>query len=149
MDIYARIRQDHDRLRSLLDRLQDGGADPRLADELKRELWAHGKVEEVVFYDAVAHAGKARAEALEGLNEHHLINTLVNELNAMSGEGTAWKAKVQVLGEQVRHHIDEEEEELFEEARAVIGQDRAEDLGRAFDERKALLMRAVAPMPKA
>lgn len=151
MDIFDRIKTDHDTIRGLLDRIEaapegDREARKTLYERLQRELWSHGKVEEAVFYAAVRHDEDARKETLEGINEHQLIDSLLDQLNAMPVDGAAWTAKLQVLGETVRHHLKEEEEELFEEARAAIPGDRAEALGRDFDERKAKAMEALAPL---
>lgn len=149
MTIFDQIKQDHDTVRSLLDKAEkaDGGARP-VYEELQRELWAHGKVEEAVLYEALNQARTAKAETVEGLNEHHLINSLLDELNAMPADSTAWKAKLQVLGELVRHHLDEEEEEMFEEAEEALGDERAEELGRIYAERKEQVLAALAPLPK-
>ncbi len=149
MSIFDQIKQDHDTVRRLLDEAETADGDGRAAYEvLQRELWAHGKVEEAVFYAALARARSAKEETVEGLNEHHLINGLLDELNAMPAGGTAWKAKLQVLGELVRHHLDEEEEELFEEAGEALGADRADRLGSLYAERKQQMMAALAPLPR-
>ena len=149
MTIFDQIKQDHDTVRRLLDEAEkaDGGVRP-VYEELQRELWAHGKVEEAVFYQALAQVRSAKTETAQGLNEHHLINGLLDELNAMPSDSTAWKAKLQVLSELVRHHLDEEEEELFEEAEEALGDDRAEQLGQIYAERKQQALAALAPLPK-
>ena len=156
MDIFDRIKHDHDTLRDLLERIEDpdkasGEKDSRRAvfDEFQRELWAHGKVEEAVFYAALAKHRDAKAETMEGLNEHHMINGLAEELNAMPADSGAWTAKMQVLGELLRHHLDEEEDELFEEAREALADERADELGRLYDERKEHALAALAPLPRA
>jgi len=149
MTIFDQIKQDHDTVRRLLDEAEkaDGGARP-VYEELQRELWAHGKVEEAVFYQALAQVRSAKTETAQGLNEHHLINGLMDELNAMPADSTAWKAKLQVLSELVRHHLDEEEEELFEEAEEALDDDRAKQLGQIYAERKEHALAALAPLPK-
>ncbi|AWK87256.1 hemerythrin domain-containing protein [Azospirillum thermophilum] len=148
-DIFARIKADHDTIRALLEKTETANGSGRAVyEDLQRELWAHSKVEEGVFYAALAKAKEAREETVEGLNEHHLINTLLDELNAMKTGDTGWSAKLQVLGELVRHHLDEEEEELFEEARDYLDDDRAGELGSLYAERKDHAMAALAPLPK-
>ncbi|HET8727587.1 MAG TPA: hemerythrin domain-containing protein [Alphaproteobacteria bacterium] len=151
MDIYQRIRQDHETARGLLGRLTelpDGRADERdrLFDTLKRELWVHAKVEEAVFYAVLKEARRTRGESLEAFNEHHLINSLLDELDAMPRDNVAWTAKLGVLKEVTEHHLDEEEEEVFEEAGKVIDEDQAKRLGQAFDERKEQGLAALEPV---
>ncbi len=146
-DIFARIKTDHDTIRSLLEKSEKANGSGRAVfEELQRELWAHSKVEEGVFYASLKKAKEAKSETVEGLNEHHLINGLLDELNAMKTTDSGWKEKLQVLGELVRHHLDEEEEELFEEARDVLDDDRAAELGSAYDDRKKHIMAGLAPL---
>ncbi|SMF87420.1 Hemerythrin HHE cation binding domain-containing protein [Azospirillum oryzae] len=146
-DIFARIKTDHDTIRSLLEKTEKANGSGRAVfEELQRELWAHSKVEEGVFYASLKKAKEAKSETVEGLNEHHLINGLLDELNAMKTSDSGWKEKLQVLGELVRHHLDEEEEELFEEARDVLDDDRAAELGGAYDDRKKHIMAGLAPL---
>lgn len=148
-DIFARIEADHETIRSLLEKAEKANGSGRAVfEELQRELWAHAKVEEGVFYAALSKARSAKGETIEGLNEHHLINTLLDELNAMTATDSGWTAKLQVLGELVRHHLDEEEEELFEEARDYLDDDRSVELGALYAERKDHAMAALAPLPK-
>lgn len=146
-DIFARIKTDHDTIRSLLDKAEKANGSGRAVfEELQRELWAHSKVEEGVFYASLKKVKEAKSETVEGLNEHHLINGLLDELNAMKTTDSGWKEKLQVLGELVRHHLDEEEEELFEEAKEALDDDRAAELGSAYAERKTHIMAGLAPL---
>lgn len=151
MDIYDRIEKDHDTVRGLLTRMDDLKTTEKvrrrtLFEELQRELWAHHKVEETVFYAALDKTREARAEAAEGLNEHHLINGLLEELNGMPDDGTAWEAKFKVLSELVQHHLDEEEDALFDEAREALSDSRAEELAGLFEERKQHALEALKPI---
>lgn len=151
MNIYDRIEQDHDAVRGLLTRMAELKTTEKakrrtLFDELQRELWAHHKVEETVFYAALSKARNAGGEAAEGLNEHHIINGLVEELNGTPDDGTAWEAKFKVLTELVQHHLDEEEDDLFDEAREALPDSRAEELAALFDERKKHALEALKPI---
>lgn len=146
-DIFARIKTDHDTIRSLLDKAEKANGSGRAVfEELQRELWAHSKVEEGVFYASLKKVKEAKSETVEGLNEHHLINGLLDELNAMKTTDSGWKEKLQVLGELVRHHLDEEEEELFEEAKEALDDGRAAELGSAYAESKTHIMAGLAPL---
>ncbi|PGH58483.1 hemerythrin [Azospirillum palustre] len=146
-DIFARIKTDHDTIRSLLDKAEKANGSGRAVfEDLQRELWAHSKVEEGVFYASLKKVKEAKSETVEGLNEHHLINGLLDELNAMKTTDSGWKEKLQVLGELVRHHLDEEEEELFEEAKEALDDGRAAELGSAYAERKTHIMAGLAPL---
>jgi hypothetical protein len=147
MTILERIRQDHDTLRTLLAKAEKEQGKSAF-EQLQRELWAHAKAEETIFYAALNRAKTARMETVEGLNEHHMINNLVDELNAMPAEGVSWRAKLQVLGELVRHHLDEEEEEMFEEAEKLLDKKRSTELGDLYLDRKEHALAALEPLPK-
>ena len=76
----------------------------------------HTKVEEEVFYPAIK-AKIDQDEIDEALVEHQAADALALEIQEMDGSEDLYDAKVHVLGEQVRHHVEEEEEEMFEEAK--------------------------------
>ena len=131
MDALELIKQDHKRLRKLLsETLEAEGADrePRM-DHLRTELVAHERMEEEVFYPRLRNEQKAREEVLEGYEEHHVADVLLDELLEMPAETDLWKAKVKVLKENVEHHMEEEETELFKKARAVLDGGELEQLG--------------------
>jgi hemerythrin-like domain-containing protein len=148
MDIYESIKADHDKLREMSRQLMQVSPEGRrrVFDEFKRELWAHSRIEETVFYTPLRERGPTRMEILEGLNEHHMIDALLSELEAQPLEEEAWKAKAQVLGELLKHHLEEEEEELFEEARKVLDASQAETMAESWGRRKRMVVEALTPM---
>lgn len=147
MDIYQSIKADHDNLRKLLDGMTKAPAERRQEafERFKRELWSHSKVEETVFYSPLRKSDATRMEILEGLNEHHMIDGLLAELDAQSVEGEAWQAKAQVMCELLTHHLDEEEEKIFDEARKVLKDGQAQALGESWRERKRKVVDALDP----
>ena len=76
---------------------------------------------------------KAREEVLEGYEEHHVADVILDELLDVPPETELWKAKVKVLKENVEHHMDEEEDELFKKARAVLNRDELESMGERME----------------
>ena len=131
MDALELIKQDHKRLKRLLeDTLEAEGADRESRmDHLRTELVAHERMEEEVFYPRLRQEQKAREEVLEGYEEHHVADVLLDELLEVPAETDLWKAKVKVLKENVEHHMDEEETELFKKARSVLDRGELEQLG--------------------
>lgn len=131
MDALELIKQDHKRLKKLLEEtLEAQGTDRESRmDHLRTELVAHERMEEEVFYPRLRHEQKAREEVLEGYEEHHVADVLLDELLEVPAETDLWKAKVKVLKENVEHHMDEEESELFKKARSVLDRDELEQLG--------------------
>jgi hemerythrin superfamily protein len=131
MDALELIKQDHKRLKKLLEETLEAQGTDREArmDHLRTELVAHERMEEEVFYPRLKQEQKAREEVLEGYEEHHVADVLLDELLEVPAETDLWKAKVKVLKENVEHHMDEEESELFKKARSVLNRDELEQLG--------------------
>jgi hemerythrin superfamily protein len=151
MDIYGVIKDDHDKARRLLDALaetKDDEAEKRARRfaEFKVELMMHQHVEESVFYNTLKSEEETRADALEAINEHHVVDTLLEELDDMPKDGDEWRAKFGVLKELVQHHMREEEEEFFDNAQEVLDEDEAERMGKAFRQKKEAGVKAMSPM---
>jgi hypothetical protein len=75
----------------------------------------------------------------EAVEEHHVVKVLLGELTGMSAEDEAFDAKVTVLMENVRHHVEEEEEELLPQSEEILGKDELARLGEAMAARKKQL----------
>jgi hemerythrin-like domain-containing protein len=75
----------------------------------------------------------------ESIEEHHVVATLIEELKALDPKDERYDAKFTVLMENIEHHIEEEEGELFPDAEEVLG-DALDDLGPQMQERKEQLM---------
>jgi len=131
MDALDLIKQDHKRLRKLLEETlkAEGGEREERLDHLRTELVAHERMEEEVLYPRLRDEKKAHETVLEGYEEHHVADVLLDELLDVPPETDLWKAKVKVLKENVEHHMDEEEDELFKGARAVLDREELNRLG--------------------
>ena len=84
----------------------------KLFDELKESLTLHAKTEEKFLYPQMEKTKEAHDLTLEAYEEHNMVKILLKEIPLVS-EKDVWEAKVVVLQEQVKHHVEEEEEELF------------------------------------
>jgi hypothetical protein len=130
MDALDLIKQDHKRLRKLLEQTLEaqGAQREERMDYLRTELVAHERMEEEVLYPRLRDERKARDTVLEGYEEHHVADVLLDELLEVPPETDLWKAKV-----KVEHHMDEEEDELFKEARASLDREELERLGERME----------------
>ncbi len=134
-DALAVLEADHDKVKELFaqfDELGDGA--PRgkqdLVSKICHELTVHATIEETVFYPRVRRAGEQeKDEVLEGIEEHQLIKELVGDLEGMTAEDESYDAKVKVLKEQVEHHVEEEEGEMFPHVRKAIKEEELIRLG--------------------
>lgn len=112
----ALLKEEHHRFRELFTAAKgaEGDALKRIADELCLRLDVHMTIEEEILYPAGRKVGDGD-EVDEGVVEHQAGKDLIVEIEQLNGDEPLYAAKVHVLGEQTIHHIDEEDEELFEE----------------------------------
>jgi iron-sulfur cluster repair protein YtfE (RIC family) len=114
----ALLKSEHHIFRELFDKAENAeGADLKaIADELCLRLTVHMTIEEEILYPALKPVIGAD-EVDEGIVEHASGKRIVAELEQLHGDEELFKAKVHVLGEETVHHIDEEDEELFADAK--------------------------------
>jgi iron-sulfur cluster repair protein YtfE (RIC family) len=128
------IRDDHQRLKDMFKRVmgtEDVAARASLLDQIRAELVAHERMEEDIFYPALRAASeKARDIVLEGYEEHHVIDVILDEMFTVPEEAEQWPAKLKVLHENLEHHMEEEESEMFKRARKSMSAGMLEELGR-------------------
>ena len=132
MDAVAMLEADHVKLKKLLKELEtttERGVKTRteLFATIKGELMVHEAIEEEIFYPALKSHPKAVDIVLEGYEEHHVVDLLMGELERMDVDDENWGAKAKVMQENIEHHIEEEEGDMFPKARKVF--DRAELVG--------------------
>lgn len=140
MDALKLLKQDHDLMKKLLDHaveVEDGLQRRQALQQIGNDFRAHEEIEEKIFYPALKQHPKARDIVLEGYEEHHVVNVLLEELEAMPPKDERWAAKLKVLKENVEHHIEEEEGEMFKKARSVFERDELEQLGARMSDLKA------------
>ena len=117
---FTLLKTDHDKVKRLFVQFEKANPDEKrdVAKEALEELKVHAAVEEQLFYPAL----RQEMEDQEGLmdeadEEHHVAKFHIAELDEMQGDEEHWEAKFTVLAENVRHHIKEEEGEIFREAK--------------------------------
>jgi hemerythrin-like domain-containing protein len=153
MDAIALLKRDHDKVKGLLKELEsttERGVKTRteLFGRIKDELSVHEIIEEEIFYPTLKQHPKAKDIVLEGYEEHHVVDTLMGELEALPVDDETWGAKATVMIENIEHHIAEEEGEMFLKARQVLDRDELEQLGEAMEARRAEAMQAQGSSPE-
>ena len=141
MDAIALLKADHDKVKKLLTELEtttERGVKTRaeLFSTIKGELTVHEIIEEEIFYPALKSHPKAKDIVLEGYEEHHVVDLLMAELEQLDATDETWGAKALVMKENIEHHIEEEEGEMFKNARQVFERQELEDLGARMQELK-------------
>jgi|SRR6185369_6453123 len=141
MDALKLLKQDHDKVKKILsdlDETTERGVKTRttLFAKLKRELTIHEILEEEIVYPAFEEKAKLKDIVLEGYQEHHVVDLILGEISGLSPEDEKWGAKMSVAKENVEHHIEEEEGEMFKKARQLFDQAELEQLGERLEARK-------------
>src|SRR6478735_2202817 len=127
MDALTLLKDDHQKMRKLLSELEsttERGVKTRedLYAQIKSELTVHEIIEEEI--------------VLEAYEEHHVVDTVMAELQELPVDDETWGAKAKVMQENVEHHMEEEEGEMFQKARQVFDKDELELLGTRMERRK-------------
>jgi hemerythrin-like domain-containing protein len=141
MDAIVLLKEDHEKVKRLLAELEtttERGIKTRseLFATIKGELTVHEMIEEEIFYPELRAHPKAKDIVLEGYQEHHVVDLLMSELEALDVTDETWGAKAKVMQENVEHHIEEEEGEMFPKARQVFDRAELADLGERMATRK-------------
>jgi hemerythrin-like domain-containing protein len=150
MDAIMLLIGDHNRVRGLFKRFEkaeeakDQATAQKLADTILNELDVHAEIEEQYFYPACKKAGvEPLTEVVdEGQEEHHVAKILIAEIRQAEPGSDQWSAKMKVLQENIEHHADEEEKEMFPKSRRAIG---AENLKALAEQMETLKQKLGAP----
>jgi len=141
MDAFTLLKNDHKTVAGLMEKI-DGTTEraiktrDELFTQLKTELDIHTMIEETILYPVLEKADPTHEITLEAYEEHRLVKQLLGELESESKETEEWTAKFTVLKENVEHHVEEEEGEMFKKARKVLSEDELETLGARLEEAK-------------
>lgn len=140
MNAITLLKNDHKTVEDLFKRFEKLG--PRavkskqdVVERIVRELSIHAAIEEMAFYPAIREAvekGDVDDMVLESLEEHHIVKWVLSELDGMSASQERFDAKVTVLMENVRHHVEEEEKELFPKVSKMFSRAMLDELGDAM-----------------
>jgi hemerythrin superfamily protein len=149
MNAITMLTDDHRAVKKLLSELEsttERGVKTReeLFTRIKADLTVHEIIEEEIFYPELKKHPKAKDIVLEGYEEHNVVDTLMGELSSMSFDDERWGAKAKVMQENIEHHIEEEEGEMFKKARQVFDEAELEELGDRMAQRRASAARETA-----
>ena len=141
------LKEEHHVFRDLFDEAKDAGEErlTEIARELCMRLNVHMAIEEEILYPALRPV-LGDDEVNEGIVEHQSGKRICAELEQLDGTEELFSAKVHVLGEETLHHIDEEDEDMFEDARKAhaAGKIDLDTLGVTLRARQAELYDQIA-----
>ena len=138
--VLAVIKQEHEEVKQLFEDFQGAAdQDPASAMDIARTIFAdlnlHTRLEETIVYPSL----KQEDEEIysEAVEEHHVADILIAELKSSNNVDMKYKAKMMVLAENVKHHIQEEEMEAFKKLKQ-LPKEKLEEMGTQWEEQKAV-----------
>ena len=144
-DAVALLRADHQRVSALFaeyEGTRSAAKKKNIVSQICIELTVHAQVEEEIFYPAVKQALKDKLLVPEATVEHATLKALIAQVEGQTPDGEMFDAKIKVLSEYVKHHVKEEQGEMFPKAKTSRLDLAA--LGQQIAERKAALLAAQA-----
>jgi hemerythrin superfamily protein len=147
-EIFQLLRADHRAVSDLFEEIEEMLEDEERDDEecldlfrmVYRELTAHSRAEEAVVYARLVQHEETASTIHEARVEHALVAALLEQLAAAEEVDEMWEARLKVVSELVEHHVEEEEGELFPEAKKVIGKADLEGIAGEFVQAKEMVV---------
>ena len=141
MTILNLLKEDHDEVKDLLEQMcntTERAAKKRqqLFEQTKNALMAHSHAEDATFYQPLLKDGDDPDMLLEAEVEHQVVERLLNDIEQTEPSDEKWLAKVTVLSELVKHHVKEEEGEIFKLARKTFERKELDAMGERFEQAK-------------
>jgi hypothetical protein len=141
VDALQLLKGDHQKVKHMLEELDattERAEKTRTEtfERLKHDLTIHEMIEEEILYPALKGFAKTKDITLEAFEEHHVVDLIVADLDATPVTDETWGAKLTVMKENLEHHIEEEEDEMFKQARQVMDHAELAELGEQMDARK-------------
>jgi len=148
MDPIKMLKDDHDEVKALLAKLDETTERAEVTrtdglEELRQKLDVHEAIEEEILYPALKEFAKTKEITLEAYEEHHIVDMVMAELESTPVGDETWAAKLTVAKENLEHHIDEEEDQMFRQARQVMDEGELDALGDRMAARRRELTSAV------
>lgn len=134
--IFTKLKQDHEVQRELLKRIEDTSGDEptrrELMEILKIELKEHAKFEERYFYQELMKEDLTYKKARHSISEHEDIDDKLDDLMDKDYSNTGWLTQFKTLKECVEHHLNEEEQEVFQAAGQAMDRQTKNESGRKY-----------------
>ena len=153
-DAIVLLKTDHAAVKELFESEKkltkaDGKKKEAIFTQIKAALTVHATIEEEIFYPAVkaARAKNVKDEVREAYEEHKQIKSLLAQISGITSADETYDMKIKVLREDVEHHVREEENEMFPDAKKFLRAKRLIELGAELEARKQQLEKNPAPKP--
>jgi iron-sulfur cluster repair protein YtfE (RIC family) len=138
MNAIELLKEDHNKVSRLFQKVKgsEESEHKELFEKIKAELEVHTHIEETIFYPKIKEEPELEDIVLEGIEEHHQAKIFLRELSALTDDSQKFEPKLKVLMEDVEHHVQEEEGEMFPKIEELFDQSVLEELGREMEKEK-------------
>ena len=139
MNALQLLKDDHKKVSHLFGKVKASDSDSEkleLFKQIKQELEVHTHIEETIFYPKLREEEKLKDIVLEGIEEHHQAKMFLREISNLSNDSEKLEPKLKVLMEDIEHHVQEEEGEMFPKVEKVFDESQLEELGKKLEQEK-------------
>lgn len=139
--LFQQLTQEHEELKELLKTAEECEPSERknILVHIEHALVPHARGEEKTLYALMqerAQEGEAKELTSEAYEEHHVVDKLLADLKATDVKDEQWVAKLKVLKENIEHHAEEEENQLFQQAQKIFSAQEFQDILEAYQSSK-------------
>jgi iron-sulfur cluster repair protein YtfE (RIC family) len=123
---FESLKEDHKKVAALFSRAESAQSDEQkqqLFEQIRTELENHTQIEETVLYPTLQKYEDLKDYVLEAVEEHRQVKTLLQEIGRLTDGSEKFDAKLKVMKENIEHHVEEEENEMFPNAQKTLSKD--------------------------
>lgn len=145
MNALELLKADHDKVDKLFKQAEATESEAKkheLFEQIKLELLTHTHIEETIFYPTIMVNEEIKDIVLEGLEEHKQAKTLLREIPQLADGSEKFEAKFKVLMEDIEHHVEEEESDMFKKVRAAFDKAQLEEMGAQMEAEKLVFQKS-------
>lgn len=140
MDALNMLMEDHRKVADLFERAEQTEEEQkkhRLFEQISTALEMHMHIEETALYPALEQHEELQDISREAVEEHRQVKTLIREITNLTDGSEKFDAKLKVMKENIEHHVEEEETEMFPQMRATLAAEELEEIGQALKTARA------------
>lgn len=144
MDPFLLLKQDHKKVSDLFQEIESSSNKKKRKDlfrELKNELLVHSEIEEKYFYPVLEQKEEDVEMEEHAIDEHAHVKERLEKIESIESDHDEWMNELKKLREDVEHHVEEEESEIFSEIRDILNEKQLEDLAKNMKEEKEKRLR--------
>jgi hemerythrin superfamily protein len=138
MNAIELLKEDHNKVSRLFQKVKatEESEHKKLFEKIKEELEVHTHIEETIFYPKLKEHKELEDITLEGIQEHHQAKMFLRELSNLTEDSQKFEPKLKVLMEDITHHVQEEEGEMFPKVKKVFDEAALQELGKQLEKEK-------------